>query len=81
MATIWNGNEMLENLSDKEAQKMVDDGLGQWLEKHDGSAFKHRSELPGYENKAMATATKTVDAKPTEKKKESAKKKTAKKDS
>ena len=55
MATVWDGNSMLENLTDDEAQKMVDDDKGQWLEFHDGSALKFRSEFTGYRNKAMKT--------------------------
>lgn len=55
MATVWNGIEMLENLTDKQAEKMVEKDEGQWLEQHDGSAFKERKEFTGYQNKAMET--------------------------
>ena len=63
MASVWNGFEMIV-VSDAEAQEMVDKDLGQWLEHHDGSAFKHRSELSGYQNKAMTTSTKPEKVEP-----------------
>lgn len=78
MATVWNGETMVENVSDKDAKKMVDNDEGQWLEQHDGSAFKHRDEFTGYSNKAMATKVSKEPA--PVKKKAPAKKKPAKKD-
>lgn len=74
MATVWNGEQMLEGLTDEEAAKMVKEDTGQWLEHHDGSQFKHRHEFTGYSNKAMAT--KVVDE---EKPKKTVKKKATKK--
>lgn len=53
--SVWDGEQMLEGLTEKEAQKMVDEDKGQWLRHHDGSAFKYRHEFTGYDNKAMAT--------------------------
>lgn len=79
MATVWNGETMLENVSEKDAEKMVKEDTGQWLEYHDGSAFKHRDEFTGYSNKAMATKVNKETA-PAKKKEPSAKKKPTKKD-
>ncbi len=55
MATVWNGIEMVENLTDDEAKKMMEEDTGQWLEQHDGSAFKERKEFTGYQNKSLKT--------------------------
>ena len=79
MATVWNGYEMLEGLSDEEAQRMVDEDLGQWVEYHDGSEFKYRHEFTGYQNKAMATEVKVEEPENKVVKKKVAKKKVAKK--
>ena len=59
--TVWDGEKMVEGLTEKEAQKMVDEDKGQWLRHHDGSAFKHRHEFAGYANKTMETKTKADD--------------------
>lgn len=68
MATVWNGIEMLENVSEADAKKMVKDDTGQWVENHDGSAFKERKDFSGYHNKAMATSVnKNVKKVPTKK--------------
>ena len=79
MATIWNGESMLENLTDDEAKKMLDADKGQWIEQHDGSALKYRSEFTGYKNKAMKTKVSDKPAQKATVKKSPAKKAPAKK--
>lgn len=46
--TVWDGFRMLEGLTVDEAKQMVAEDKGQWLQKHNGSAFKFRKEFTGY---------------------------------
>jgi len=46
--TVWDGKQMIEGLTVEEAKQMVEDDKGQWLQKHNGSAFKFRKQFTGY---------------------------------
>jgi len=51
--TVWDGFRMIERLTVDEAKQMVAEDKGQWLQKHNGSAFKFREQFTGYSEEVV----------------------------